>query len=237
VSRALLSVLVMLALPAAGAAQEQPASDVRTALLARGAPADLADQVGKVVADAAAQGLPSQTLADKALEGWAKNAPPARVLSAVVDLRQRLATARNVVTEAGVAAPSGSVVAAAEQALARGMSSESIRELVRSAGAAEAASTGLMVAGLLSAQGMERGAAAQAVERAYRDGRSSTEVLELPSLAALMIARGMTIPEVTRRMLTGQALAVEGPDVRPPSAAPPNRDGTTNTSNPPPKRP
>jgi len=45
-----------------------------------------------------------------------------------------------------------------------------------------------------------------------------------------MIARGMTIPEVTRRMLAGQPLAVERPDVAP-VAAPPSRgtDAATTT--------
>jgi hypothetical protein len=231
--RAVLALFALFAtLPSAARAQSAPATDARAELLARGAPADVADQVGRLVAQAVAEGLPARTLTDKALEGLAKNAPADRVLAAVADLRNRLAAARVVVIEGGVATPSGMVIMAAEHALARGVPPESVRDLLRSAGRPEAASTGLLVAGLLAAQGLERSAAAQAVERAYRDGRSADEVLELPSLAALMIARGMTIPEVTRRMLAGQPLAVERPDVGRALAAPPNRGSDASTSTP-----
>jgi hypothetical protein len=157
-------------------------------------------------------------------------------MAAVTNLRERLAAAHTVVLDAGVPSPSGPVITAAEQALARGMSPQSVQDLLRSARQPEAASTGLMVAGLLAAQGLERSAAAQAVERAYRDGHSATEVLELPSLAALMIARGMTIPEVTRRMLAGQPLAVERPDVSRPLAVPPAREPSTAEFEKPPSR-
>lgn len=190
-----------------------PAVDVRGELIARGAPADLATEIQQIVIQSAGEGLPVEALADKALEGWAKGAPADRLLVAVRDLRHRLSAARLAATEVGIANPTAPVVAAAAQALGRGMTMEDVRTLIRAARRPDAAATGLMVASSLAAQGIERAAATRAVEQALKEGHSSSEVLELPSLAASLRARGMTLAEVTHRMLAGNPLAVERPDI------------------------
>lgn len=229
----ILLLATLLSVPASLAGQVAASADeMRTALVGRGAPADLVDRVEREINQAAAEGLPTQALLDKALEGLAKGATPERILAAVSSLRHALSMAHGLAVEAGLDPAPADAVTQAAYALGRGMPPESVRALMRASGAAEAAATGLMVASLLTAQGIDRSAAAQAVERAYRDGRSPTEVLELPSLAALMIARGMTVSDVTRRMLAGQPLVVERPDVgaKPPiNAAPPQREGTGST--------
>src|SRR5437867_9569842 len=103
-------------------AQTPPAAvDVRAELMARGAPAELASRIQQVVAQAVHDGLPTEPLADKALEGWAKQAPPERLLIAVDDLRHRLTAAREAAVEAGLTAPSGTLVSSAAQALSRGL--------------------------------------------------------------------------------------------------------------------
>jgi hypothetical protein len=186
--------------------------DVQQQLVARGAPPELAAQVQQIVSRAANEGLPTGPIADKALEGWAKRAPADRLLMAAGDLRVRLAAGRQAALEAQVQNPPAALVAAAAQALGRGMTPEDVRTLVRSAGPVEAATTGLMVASSLAAQGIGRTAATRAVERAFRDGRTPSQVLELPSVAAALIARGMSVGEVTTRMLAGNPLGVERPD-------------------------
>lgn len=220
-----------LSAPGSLAGQVAVTEDVQPALAARGAAPELIARIQQEVTQASQQGLPTQALLDKALEGLAKGAVPDRIVAAVSSLRNALSLAQGVAVEAGLAEPPSDVVTQAAHALVRGMAPESVRDLIRASGRPEAAATGLMVASSLTAQGIDRSAAAQAVERAYRDGRSPTEVLELPSLAALMIARGMTVSDVTRRMLAGQPLAVDA-DVqgaRPPiTVAPPQRgEGTT----------
>lgn len=54
-----------------------------------------ADSLDSVIASAAAAGLPAEPLVQKALEGAAKGATPARVVGAVRALAARLATARD----------------------------------------------------------------------------------------------------------------------------------------------
>ena len=193
--------------------------DVRSELIARGAPADLADQIQQIVTQAASEGLPTEALSDKALEGWAKHAPADRLLVAVGDLRHRLTAARQSASEAGIQSPPAAVVSAAAQALGRGLTPEDIRTLSRAGARPDAAATGLMVASSLAAQGIERVAATRAVVQAFKDGHTPSEVLELPSLAASMRARGMTLAEVTHRMLAGNPLAVERPDLATAKAA------------------
>jgi len=216
--------LGFLGLLAAGTAVAQNAApaptDLRAELLARGAPADLANQIQQIVAQAAHDGLPTEPLADKALEGWAKQYPPERLLIGVGDLRHRLTAAHEAAVEAGLAAPPDAVVSAAAQSLGRGLAPEDVRTLIRAAARPDAAAIGLMVASSLAAQGIERSAAARTVAQAFKDGHSSSEVLELPSLAASMMARGMTLAEVTHRMLAGNALGVERPDVAARGAGP-----------------
>jgi len=238
----IIRVWLVATLAGGGAAAQEPAAlptDVRLELLARGAPVELANQVQQIVAQAIREGLPTEALADKALEGWAKHAAPDRLVIAVGDLRHRLTAARDAAIEAGLANPPGAVVSAAAQALGRGMTPDDVRTLIRSAGRPDAAATGLMVASSLAAQGIERGAATHAVEQAFKDGYSSSEVLELPSLAASMMARGMTVAEVTHRMLAGNPLAVERPDLTGRAAtttnvlaAPPRSSDQTESSKP-----
>ncbi|MSR06297.1 MAG: hypothetical protein EXR93_04390 [Gemmatimonadetes bacterium] len=227
---------------AAGAlsAQEPAAtSDVRGELLARGAPAELANQIQQIAAQAIREGLPVEPLANKALEGWAKHAASDRLVIAVGDLRHRLAAARDAALGAGLSNPASSVVSAAAQALARGMTPDDVRTLIRSAGRTDAAATGLMVASSLAAQGIERGAATHAVGQAFKDGHTPNEVLELPSVAASMMARGMTVAEVTTRMLAGNLLAIDRPELTgraatttPVMAAPPHSSDESGTLKP-----
>lgn len=212
-------------------------TDVRLLLIERGAPPELAGQIQQIVSQAASEGLPTAPLADKALEGWAKHAPPDRLVIAVGDLRHRLAAARQAATEAQLEKPPAEVVSAAAQALGRGMTPEDVRTLIRAARKADAAATGLMVASSLAAQGIGRAAATSAVEQAFKEGHSSSEVLELPSLAASMMARGMTLAEVTHRMLAGNPLAVERPDLLTGRAADGPPIMAVPTAEPPPRKP
>ena len=189
--------------------------DVRAQLVARGLPADLVDGVAAVAADAAGRGLPTAPLADKALEGWAKRVPSARIVSVVQQFAGRMVEARDAVRTAGAAAPSGDMVAAAAEAMNRGMSAAQVGDVVRAAPASPSAAPGLRVAAALSAQGMAMEQAVTVVARAMHDGRAVEQILDLPSVMSAMQARGMAPPEIGRRMLEG---GPGGPGMRGPGA-------------------
>jgi hypothetical protein len=208
------------ALPLQSARAQQ--GELRTQLTARGLPADLVDGVAAVAADAAARGLPTAPLADKALEGWAKRVPSARIVSVVQQFAGRMVEARDAVRTAGAATPSGDVVAAAAEAMNRGMSAAQVGDVVRAAPASPSAAPSLRVAAALSAQGMQMEQAVSVVARAMHDGRAVEQILDLPSTMRAWQAQGMAPPEIGRRMLAGApgGSGMRGPGGLRPEGAP-----------------
>ena len=206
---AILGMCGALATAAVPAAAQEPG--IGEQLVARGAPADFANQVAQIVASARADALPTAPLESKALEGWAKRdrVPPERVLAVLQQLVGRLEQGRNVVRDVGFDA-SPPVVAGAAEALGRGLTAEQIREVVRSAPDPAAAGTGLTVAASLAAQGLPAAAAVRAVSDAYRSGRGPEEVLEFPSTVADATARGERMADIGQRIMQGGMLAPPG---------------------------
>lgn len=216
-----LGVLLWLAVPAAPLAAQDLGSELR----ARGAPEAFATAVAQLAADASAQGLPAGPIADKAFEGLAKGYPPDRVLPILRILLERLRGARAAVSEAGLESPPGSVVAAAAEALGRGMEPSAVGDVIRAAPTPEAAATGLMVAASLAAQGLKPRDAAGAVSRAFREGQTTSDVLEIPSVTSSWLAEGVGLPEVARRVLEGRPVRItpgqgNRPTVNPPGPPP-----------------
>ena len=72
---------------AAGSQAQRPG--VREMLIARGAPTEFADNVAVIVGQAEANQLPTEPLASKALEGWAKRGrvPADRVILVMTQLQ------------------------------------------------------------------------------------------------------------------------------------------------------
>jgi len=199
--------LSVLALLAASGIQAQQ-HEVRTMLMARGAPEDFVDQVTTIVEQAEESQLPTEPLISKALEGWAKRGrvPADRVIAVMTQLQGRLRVGRELALGAGLEPPPGAVVAAAGEALGRGMNREDVLEIIEAAPGPEAAATGLTVASALTAQGLERAAAVRAVGDAYRGGRTPEEVLEFPSVVTGLRARGEQMAGIARRILEGGGL-------------------------------
>jgi len=190
-------------LPGAAAAQ-----DVRAQLLERGAPAEFADQVAAIVANAGAEQLPTEPLVSKALEGWAKRArvPQGRVLTALNQYVVRLQTGRDIAADAGFDPVPGPVVAAAAEAVGRGMTREQVSQVMGFASEPAAAATGLTVASALMAQGLDAEAAIRVVGDAYRGGRAPEEILEFPSALTGLQAQGQDMAQIARRIMQGGGL-------------------------------
>ena len=193
-----LALAALAVVPAALAAQE---GNLQSRLAARGLPADLALEVQRIASDAAAQGVPAGPLADKAIEGWAKHVPPARIVSALRLFAGRMAEAGAAVRSAGIQNPPGSVIAAAAEAMGGGLKAEEIRSVVRAAGTAEEASPGLSVAASLAAQGLGTQQAVTIVVDAMTHRRPMSQLLDLPSVARSMHEQGMSPGEIGDRLL------------------------------------
>jgi hypothetical protein len=190
----------LLAAPAVLLAQ---GTGIEGRLQARGVPAALAHDVAAIAADASARGVPDGPLADKAIEGWAKQVPAARILVAVRRFADQMVTARSAVRGAGIDAPSGAVIAAAAEAMRSGMRAEQVRSVVRAAAAADFAAPGLSVAAALSAQGLGGDQAVKIVVGAMHNHQSMAELLDLPSVARAMHDQGMSPGDIEHRILDG----------------------------------
>lgn len=201
----MLPLLLVAALATPATAQTQ---DIRERLIAAGASESFADQVSATVRSARESGLPAEPIEAKAMEGWAKRnrVTPERVLAQLDELRGRLADGRAEAQATGLSAPPGAVVAAAAEALGRGVSAEQVREVIRSAPTPAAAAAGLRVAASLAAQGLETSAAVRVVRDAYSSRRQPEEMFELPSVVADLLARGVPMADIARRILEGGGL-------------------------------
>ncbi len=177
-------------------------------LVARGAPPEFADRVAAIVAEAQSEGLPTDALRTKALEGWAKRGrvPPARVVTVLEGMTGQLRIGRDAVRGAGVDPPPGGVVAAAAQAMGRGLTADQVRDVIRATPTPEAAAEGLMVASALAAQGLDASTGVRAVTDVVKAGGASTELLELPSVVASLVARGVPLSDVAASILSGGAV-------------------------------
>jgi hypothetical protein len=211
------------------------AQDVRARLEARGLPADLVQQIAAIAADATAQGLPSAPLADKAIEGFAKQIPAPRIIAAVRQFGARMLDARTAVHDAGVATPPGEMVAAAAEAMGRGIQPADVGRVVRAAPGTELAASGLTVAAALTAQGMASPRAVEVVTAALHDGRTVAQILDLPSVARAMQSNGLSPDEAGQWMLRGGSRdgRPDGGHDGPGGGRGPGADGRPGTSTPP----
>jgi len=201
-------VALLLVCPAALAAQ---GPDVPARLADRGLPPELAQRVLVVAQSAVARGLPGDAIADRAIEGWAKRIPPARIVAAVEQYAVRLGDARDAVGQAGIAVPPPEMIVAAAEALGRGLGPVQVGAVVHAARTPGAVAPGLSVVTALAAEGLAPDAAVGVVVAALRDGRSVEQLLDMPSNARAMRAGGMEPGEVGRRMMRGGGPGGERP--------------------------
>ena len=197
--------LLLLALLASPAHGQQP--DLAARLVQRGAPPAFAQAVSQLATQARAEGLPVGPLADKAFEGLAKGYAPDQILPVVQALAAELQEGRGAVVSPKLPDPPGTLVAAAAEALSRGMSHAEVAAVLQAAPTPADAAVGLTVAASLAAQGIVPGDATRAVTDAYRHGRSSEDVLELPSVTSNWFAEGVGMPEVLKRIRAGAGLS------------------------------
>jgi hypothetical protein len=213
----------LVALPCQLLGQEQ--QTVRTQLRARGLPQELVEEVATVAADATAQGLPPDMMVDKAVEGWAKGIPPARIMAVVRQQSRMLVQAREALTAQGWENAPGPMITASAEAMGRGISAQQVGAVLEAAPTPEAAGAGLRVAAALSAQGLGNEQAVQVVTRAMNRGETPEQMLNMPSFARAMQASGMGMGQIGERLMQGGgamqgAGAGPGTGTRPPGVPP-----------------
>jgi len=193
---------VLAAVPAALAAQEGAgAGNVAVRLSARGLPGDLVQRVQRIATDAAAHGVPAEPIADKAIEGWAKHVPAARIVAALRAFADRMTEAGAAVRSGGLARAPGSVIAAAAEAMGGGLKPDEVSSVVRAAPTAEEVAPGLSVAASLTAQGLASRQAVTIVVDAMVHKRPMSQLLDLPSVARSMHDQGMSPGEIGEKLL------------------------------------
>src|SRR5262245_46502152 len=145
---------------------------------------DLDPQVAEVLREVTARALrdsiPVRQLEDKALEGTAKQVPPARIADALRKLGTELADARSLLRQGGPTTKlsEGDIVAASD-ARRRGVPGEEIVALRRESPGASMV-VPLTVLGELVDRGVPVGQARATIAAMLKDGRSMDQVAQLP---------------------------------------------------------
>lgn len=190
------------------------------------------------------EGVPTEPLVFKALEGVAKRVPEDRILIVVERLRENLARARSVLEQAGVSAPAPPAIAGVASALERGTPPDAVPAIVRAGGGGDPTIALHTVADLMS-RGLPSDAALEMVLAVLERGGSPPQVMALPPAIDRLRTRGLSLPDAAREILQ-QIRAGQGPrglDVPPvrvppagrPDAAggrPPNLPGGANPPEP-----
>jgi len=166
-------------------------------------PPEVQSAVKDIAADAAARGLPTEPLVQKAIEGGAKRVPAGRVIEAVRALAARLAGATDAVRAGGLESPKADVVEGGADGLSAGLSAGHVSALVRASRAAYDPALVLRVAATLAALGVPAKQAVQLVEGMIKDGRSSSDLLSLPGEVQAGVADGATPAEAAERVNHG----------------------------------
>jgi len=183
-------------------------------------PPEVQRAVQDIAADAAARGLPTGSLLQKAIEGGAKRVPPERLIAAVRALSARLAGAAQAVRAAGIERPADDVVEGGADGLGAGLTAAQVSDLVRASGPSYDPALVLRVAATLAALGVPTKQTVQLMEGMISAGRTPGDLLELPGEVQAGVARGATPAQAAAGLGRG---AGSSPPGRPPGWVPPGQ--------------
>ncbi|MGH7444355.1 MAG: hypothetical protein ACREKM_05740, partial [Longimicrobiales bacterium] len=173
VLRAVMMALAVLAAPSLAHAQSDDAARARAGL-----DAAAAVRFDAALARARSQGLPTESLVNKALEGIAKQVPSARIAGAI---EQRLAVLGRAQAALGPARGANADISAVADAMQRGVGAEAVRALREQAGTNVPVGVAAHVLADLSERGVPTDVALDVLAAwRQRGGR----VDELPDIAA-----------------------------------------------------
>lgn len=216
-NRLMLFALVGVMTPASVSAQQDPAQNLAEVL-----PASLAAQVIAHMEEAGARGLPTQAMANVALEGVVKGRSSAEVLAAVEAMGADMGRAQAAFEGTGHT-PEPAEIEAATAAMRMGVDGEAIADLARSQPSGPALTVPMMVLGGLTQRGLPSDDALAAVMQRLA-GRADDAGLvgDLPGIGR----QGMTPGQVGQGLgsaMAGFTVPVSGPAV--PMGPPSGRGG------------
>lgn len=151
-------------------------------------PGGIGERIVEVIREAGRDGLPTDPLVKKALEGSAKRAPSGQVVKAITSYAAELREARSLI---GKSAGEEDLVQVAE-ALRRGIGGSTIRSLARSRSGNLAML--LLVLGDLREEGVPAQAARSLVEDAASSGYRGQRLLSLSASVRGLIRKGKLRP-------------------------------------------
>jgi hypothetical protein len=188
-------------------------------------PPEVQRAVQDIAADAAARGLPTEALLEKAIEGGAKRVPAERLIAAVRALAARLAGAADAVRAGGLVSPKAEVVEGGADGLSAGLTPGQVSKLVRASRDPYDPALVLRVAATLAALGVPAQQTVQLIEGMISDGRTPGDLLGLPGEVQAGVARGDTPAQAAEGVAHGGGNAPPGrpPDWVPPGQAKPHK--------------
>jgi hypothetical protein len=195
-----------------------PAQDVAARLDDR-VSAEVRLAVRDIAAAAAARGLPTEPLVQKAIEGGAKGVPAERVIAAVRALAARLDEAAGALRAGGLGTPEPDVLEGGAYALNAGLSAQQVSDLARVSRPPYDPALSLRVAATLAALGVPPKQTLALMEGMIAAGRPSSDLLDLPSAVQAGVARGATPAQAASGLANGVAQAPG----RAPSFVPPGQ--------------
>lgn len=211
------------------AAASLSAQDARARLIGR-VPAAALPALDSIVVLADEEGLPTEPLIQKALEGGAKGAPPGSIVSAVDASASQLRGALALLRRAGEAQPASTEVSAVAVALSRGISPDLVGNLTEAL-PGEPTGPALHAVADLVGHGFPEDSAVDLIVEAARHGLRGLRLLDVAAAAVLELqrgqSRGMALARV-RDML---------PDVPPPPRPAPATVSKAHRVTPPAQRP
>jgi hypothetical protein len=181
----IMAVLVLALAPLALAAQQDPATRLPAVL-----PTELAAQVAERMALAREQQLPTQAVANLALEGVAKGRSAEEVLTAIDALVSDMGRAREAIQSAG-RPPAPGEVEAATTALRMGVEGSAVAELARSGPPGRSLTVPLLVLGGLAQRGLPSDEALEAVRERLAARAEDAELLRTFGVPATGRGRGL----------------------------------------------
>jgi len=207
-------------------------------------PAGAVNRIREMSRELAEAGIPPQLIRRKALEGVAKGVPPDRIVTAVEAYSGRLQEAN------GLLGPdqNGASLAAAAEAVRRGVPPEAIRGLAREQGGRQGAGSlavPLLVLGDLTEAGVPTDQALEAVQEAMRRGSPEQAMMNFSAAVRRRVRQGedpaaafeqvrVRATERMRQAPNGSGQSMRGtPGSRPmdaspvpPGSEPPTRSGS-----------
>jgi len=191
--RSLIPLMIFLILASGPASAQETARERARAAL----PSGMFEEIDALAAQAEAEGIPSDPLFNKALEGLAKHVPPEQLLPAVNRYAVRLREAHGAF---GANAPGPLVVAGAD-ALQRGVDAESLRRLGRGEeGGRGASPMAVLVLAELVEEGVPAERALGVLQEALRMRTREQEMLGIPNQVRQLMRQGQSPQEAAEQV-------------------------------------